>query len=190
MNIHRFDSLWKGEFGRLFLAGVAFALVVGGVVYWKHLHPAAPTKPAHVAVTDAQASRSTVTTFDNNIPIFHVPPPAPFPVPPTSVKVAPKIALSAMAFAFADTPHLGDSYAAYGRFLRCKLLITVDSNHIQTPIVGTLLEDVYSPTGERLIPAGAEVHGMAQNDSAEDRIASQNQWIVVWRTTAARLNYR
>ena len=186
MDIHRFDSLWKGEFGRLVLAGVAFALVIGGVVYWKHLHLAAPTKPAHVAVTDAQASRSTVTTFDNNIPVFRVPPPAPSPVPSAPVKTEPKIAVSPMAFAFADTPRLGDDYAAYGRFLRCKLLITVDSNHIQTPIVGTLLEDVCSPTGERLIPAGAEVHGMAQNDSAEDRIASQNQWIVVWRTKDSR----
>ncbi len=186
MNVHRFDSLWKGEFGRLFLAGVVFALIIGGVIYWKHLHPAAPAKPAHVAVTDAQASHSTVTTFDNNIPIFHAPPPAPTPVPVGAVKTAPQTAISPMAFAFADTPHLGDDYAAYGRFLRCKLLITVDSNHIQTPIVGTLLEDLYSPTRELLIPAGAEVHGMAQNDSAEDRIASQNQWVVVWKTPDSR----
>jgi hypothetical protein len=91
-----------------------------------------------------------------------------------------------MAFAFSETTHLGTTYAAYGRFLRCKLLITVDSNHIQTPIVGTLMEDVCSPTRELLIPAGAEVHGMAQSDSAEDRIASQNQWVVVWRTKDAR----
>jgi hypothetical protein len=87
-----------------------------------------------------------------------------------------------MAFGFSDTPRIGNDYAAYGRFLRCKLLITVDSNHLQTPIVGTLLEDVYSPERALLIPAGAEVHGMAQNDSAEDRIASQTQWILVWRT--------
>ena len=45
-----------------------------------------------------------------------------------------------------------------------------------------MLEDVYSPERQLLIPAGAEVHGMAQNDSAEDRIASQDRWIIVWRT--------
>jgi hypothetical protein len=186
MNVHRFDSFWKGEFGRLVLAGVAFGLVIGGVIYWRHLHPGAPAKAAHVAVTDAQASRSTVTTFDGNIPVFQVPPPTPSPAPPAPVKPAPKLAFSPMAFAFSDTPHVGDAYAAYGRFLRCKLLITVDSNHIQTPIVGTLMEDMCSPTRELLIPAGAEVHGMAQNDSAEDRIASQNQWVVVWRTKDSR----
>jgi len=188
MNVHRFEFLWKGEFGRVVLAGVAFALVIGGIIYWKHLYPARPAKPAHVGVTDAQASRSTVTTFDNNIPIFHPPPPvAPQgPAPAALPKPAPKVALSPMAFAFPAATHVGNDYAAYGRFLRCKLLITVDSNHIQTPIVGTLLEDLWSPTHKLLIPAGAEVHGMAQNDSAEDRIASQSQWIVVWKTDDER----
>ena len=182
MNVHRFDSLWKGEFGRLVLAAVAFALVICGVLYWKHLHPAA-TKSTRATVTNAQASQSTVTTFDNNIPTFHpASPPAPANPTPSAAKSAPKTPVSLMAFQFSDTPHIGDEYAAYGRFLRCKLLITVDSNHIQTPIVGTILEDVYSPERVLLIPAGAEVHGMAQNDSAEDRIASQDRWIIVWRT--------
>jgi len=182
MNVHRFDSLWKGEFGRLVLAAVAFALVICGVLYWKHLHPAA-TKSTRATVTNAQASQSTVTTFDNNIPIFHpASPPAPANPTPSAAKLAPKTPVALMAFQFSDTPHISSEYAAYGRFLRCKLLITVDSNHIQTPIVGTILEDVYSPERVLLIPAGAEVHGMAQNDSAEDRIASQDRWIIVWRT--------
>jgi hypothetical protein len=186
MNVHRFDFLWKGQFGRLVLAGVAFALVIGVVIYWKGLHPAPPAKPAQALTGNAESSQSTVTTFDANIPIFHPPPPAPPPAPAEAPKTAAKIPLSPMAFAFSASTHLGDGYAAYGRFLRCKLLITVDSNHIQTPIVGTVLEDVCSPTRELLIPAGAEVHGMAQNDSAEDRIASQTQWVIVWRTKDAR----
>ena len=45
MNVHRFDSLWKGEFGRLVLAAAAFGLVIGGVLYWKHLHPPAAKIP-------------------------------------------------------------------------------------------------------------------------------------------------
>jgi len=184
MDIHRFDSLWKGEFGRLVLAGVAFGLVVGGIVYWKHLQGNPTPKPSRVAVTNVEASHSTVTTFDNNIPIFHVAPPPqpPASTAPATTNVTPKARTSLMAFAFSDTPRLGDAYAAYGRFLRCKLLITVDSNHIQTPIVGVLLEDVYSVNHELLIPAMAEVHGMAQAESAESRIGSQNQWVIVWKT--------
>lgn len=184
MNVHRFEFLWKGEFGRLVLAGVAFGLVIGGIVYWKGLHPQpSPKQGKHAASRDAEAAQSTVTTFDSKIPVFHVPPPSPMP-PATSptVKPIPKVPVSLMAFAFSDSPHLGESYAAYGRFLRCKLMITVDSNHIQTPIVGVLLQDVYSVTHQLLIPAMAEVHGMAQSDSAENRIASQTQWVIVWKT--------
>jgi hypothetical protein len=188
MNVHRFDFLWKGEFGRLVLVGGLFALIIGGIVYWKHLHPAASPKVAQGPLTNAQTARSTVTTFDNNIPVFHAAPRPQASANPSSasVKPPPKVALAPMAFSFNDTAHVGQDYAAYGRFLRCKLLITVDSNHIQTPIVGTLLEDLYSPTHQLLIPADAEIHGMAQNDSAEDRIASQNQWVVVWRTKDER----
>jgi hypothetical protein len=186
MNVHRLDFLWKGQFGRLVLAGVAFALVIGGVIYWKRLHPAPPVQTTQATTSNAESSQSTVTTFDANIPIFQPPSPTPPSAPAEVPKTAAKVPLSPMAFAFAASTYLGDGYAAYGRFLRCKLLITVDSNHIQTPIVGTVLEDVCSPTRELLIPAGAEVHGMAQNDSAEDRIASQTQWVIVWRTKDER----
>jgi hypothetical protein len=183
MDIHRFGFLWKGEFGRLVLIAVVFALVIGGIVYWKNLHPGAPAKPTHGQAPNAEASRSTVTTFDNNIPIFHAAPPTPTQSPVVAtVKPAPKAQTPLMAFSFSDTPRVGEAYAAYGRFLRCKLVITVDSNRIQTPIVGIVLEDVYSVDHQLIIPALAEVHGMAQSDSAEERIGSQNQWVIVWRT--------
>jgi len=181
MDIHRFGFLWKGDFGRLVLAGLAFALVIGGVLYWKNLHPASAPKPGHAALIDAEASQSKVTTFDSDMPIFHVAP-APAPVTPAATKPAQKSALTLVAFAESDSPRIGDAYAAYGRFLRCKLLITVDSNRIQTPIVGVLMEDLYSANHQLLIPAMAEVHGMAQPDSAESRIGSQTQWVVTWKT--------
>lgn len=183
MNVHRFDFLWKGEFGRLVLIGTAFALIIGAILYWKSLHVQGKTNPSrHAAARDAEAAQSTVTTFDSNIPIFHAPTQPPTTPPPAPAKPAPKAPVSLMAFSFSDAAHLGEDYAAYGRFLRCKLLITVDSNHIQTPIVGVLLQDVYSVTHQLLIPAMAEVHGMAQADSSENRIGSQNQWVIVWKT--------
>jgi len=180
MDVHRFGFLWKGEFGRLVLAGIAFALIIAGIAYWKSLHPAPKPKSSHAAATEAEASRSTVTTFDSNMPIFHAAPPS-APVTPPATKAAPKSAITLVAFADSDAPRIGNVYAAYGRFLRCKLLITVDSNRIQTPIVGILMEDVYSADHQLLIPAMAEVHGMAQGDSAESRIGSQTQWVIVWQ---------
>jgi hypothetical protein len=179
MDVHRFGFLWKGDFGRLVLAGIAFALIIGGLLYWKTLHPASAPPPGHPAVIDAEASQSKVTTFDSDMPVFHVAPPSP-PVVLPPARPEPKSALSLLAFTDSDAPRIGDAYAAYGRFLRCKLLITVDSNRIQTPIVGILMEDVYSANHQLLIPALAEVHGMAQGDSAESRIGSQNQWVIVW----------
>ena len=181
MDVHRFGFLWKGDFGRLLLAGIAFALIIGGVLYWKNLHPAAAPKRGHAAAVDAEASQSKVTTFDSDMPIFHVAP-TPAPVTPPPLKTERKSEMTLLAFAESNTPRIGDAYAAYGRFLRCKLLITVDSNRIQTPIVGILMEDVYSSGHQLLIPAMAEVHGMAQPDSAESRIGSQNQWVVTWKT--------
>jgi hypothetical protein len=181
MDVHRFGFLWKGDFGRLVLAGIAFALIIGGILYWKSLHPASASKPGRAVAIDAEASQSKVTTFDSDMPIFHVAP-APAPVTPAPTKPAQKSALTLLAFAESDSPRIGDAYAAYGRFLRCKLLITVDSNRIQTPIVGILMEDVYSANHQLLIPAMAEVHGMAQPDSAESRIGSQTQWVVTWKT--------
>jgi hypothetical protein len=180
MDVHRFEFLWKGDFGRLVLAGLAFALVIGGVVYLKNLHPSTVAKPHRAAVVDAQMSQAKVTTFDSDMPIFHVAP-APVPVLPPPTKAEPKAAISLLAFTDADAPRIGEDYAAYGRLLRCKLLITVDSNRIQTPIVGILMEDVYSANHRLLIPALAEVHGMAQATSAGSRIGSQNQWVVVWQ---------
>ena len=184
MDIHRFEFLWKGDFGRLVLAGLAFALIVVGVIYWKNLHPAsAPvSKPGHAIAFDAEASQSKVTTFDSDMPVFHAARP-PAPVTSPSTKATPKSSLSVLAFTDSDVPRIGEAYAAYGRFLRCKLLITVDSNRIQTPIVGILMEDVYSANHRLLIPALAEVHGMAQGDSSESRIGSQNQWVITWKTT-------
>ncbi len=180
MNVHRLEFLWKGEFGRLVLAGIAFFLVVGAVIYWKGRHPKAPAIQSQAGL-DAQASRSTVTTLDNDIPVFH-PAPPPAVQPPAGQKPAPaNLPTSLMAFAIADTPHLSGAYAAYGRLIRCKLSITVDSNRIQTPILGVVLEDVYSVDHELVVPAMAEIHGMAQLDSAEERIGSQNQWVIVWR---------
>ena len=185
MDVHRFDFLWKGEFGRLVLIGVVFALVIGGVVYWKNhssrgVYEAEPCLP----VPNAEASRSTVTTFDNNIPCL----PrgtacSPVPSAPVTTKPAPKAQTSLMAFAFSDSAASGRGLRGLRAVSALQIgLITVDSNRIQTPIVGVLLEDVYSVDHQLLIPALAEVHGMAQSDSAEERIGSQNQWVIVWKT--------
>ena len=81
---------------------------------------------------------------------------------------------------------VSEEYAPYGRLIPCETIITIDSAKIETPIIGFVTEDVYHD-GKLIIPAGAEVHGKAQVDPSRERIASEDNWYIVWRTTD-RLN--
>jgi len=83
-------------------------------------------------------------------------------------------------------PQVSDTYAPYGRMIPCETVITIDSAKIETPIIGFVTEDVWHD-GKLIIPAGAEVHGKTQVDPSRERIASDNNWVIVWRTTD-RLN--
>ena len=74
-----------------------------------------------------------------------------------------------------------ETYAPFGRMIACQLVITVDSSSIKTPIVGMVTEDLWH-NGRLVIPAGAEVHGTAQADKTRERIASQGNWVIVWRS--------
>ena len=62
----------------------------------------------------------------------------------------------------------------------CETVTTVDSASIQTPIVGFVTENVYFG-GRLIIPAGTEVHGMAQTDRQRERIAGNTSWTFVWQ---------
>ncbi len=77
---------------------------------------------------------------------------------------------------------VSDTYAPYGRLIPCETIITIDSAKIETPIIGYVTEDLWHD-GKLIIPAGAEVHGKAQVDPSRERIASDTNWVVVWRTT-------
>ncbi len=85
---------------------------------------------------------------------------------------------------FAETPQseqkqLSKNYAPFGRLIPCELIVTVDSSSIQTPIIGLVTEDIYH-NGRLIIPAGTEVHGKAQTDRSRERIASGDNWTLVW----------
>jgi hypothetical protein len=71
-------------------------------------------------------------------------------------------------------------YAPSGRLLRCKLVNTLDSGDIQTPIIGTVTDDLLWG-GETIIPRCSEVHGKAQIGQNRDRIVSEGAWTVVFQ---------
>ena len=71
-------------------------------------------------------------------------------------------------------------FLPYGRLLRCELVNAVDSTNIDTPIIGLVIEDAWND-GRVIIPAGTEVHGVAQKSAVRERIGSDRQWFLVFQ---------
>lgn len=68
----------------------------------------------------------------------------------------------------------------YGTLLKCKLVNTVDSANLDTPVIAILLEDVWQ-NGERAIPANTLVHGTARSGRMRDRVTASGTWRFVWQ---------
>lgn len=71
-------------------------------------------------------------------------------------------------------------FIPFGTLLKCKLVNTVDSADLETPIIAVLLEDVWQ-NGERVIPANTLVHGTAHAGRMRDRINASGTWRFVWQ---------
>jgi len=86
---------------------------------------------------------------------------------------------------------ISELFLPYGRLLRCELVNTVDSTNIDTPIIGLVIEEAWND-GRLIIPAGTEVHGVAQKSAVRERIGSDRQWFLVFsgRTRTPRLRRR
>jgi hypothetical protein len=78
------------------------------------------------------------------------------------------------------TPPAPKRFIPFGTLLKCKLVNTVDSADIETPVIALLLEDVWQ-NGELIIPANTLVHGMARSGRIRDRINASGTWRFVWQ---------
>lgn len=108
-------------------------------------------------------------------------PDAPDPVKPP--------ARAADAPAGSPTRMVPRRFNPYGRVIRCELVFTIDSTNEQTPLVGLVMEPVYN-NGMLVIPAGAELHGMARPDRVRDRLFSGTEWVLVFPREGDRPNGR
>ena len=66
-----------------------------------------------------------------------------------------------------------------GVFIPCALVNTVESSHINTPVVGEVLRDVCQ-NGHLIIPAGAITSSFAQSGAVRDRIEVAGTWLIVY----------
>lgn len=194
-----FINFFKTKSGKLVLFVVIFggSLILFSTFRGRHrdLEDVA-VAPVRTNVTD---KAQVVQSVELPVQPFHPPTPKPDPLPvvrtnaepkkiaalisTAEVKAAPLAPISLFADAGGENSgqhHISSIYAPFGRLISCETIITVDSASIQTPIMGLVTENVYH-AGKLVIPAGTEVHGIAQADRHRERIASGNNWTLVWQ---------
>ncbi len=193
-----FLNFFKTKSGKLILFVVIFG---GGLVLFSTFR-GRHRDPEDVAVTPARTNitdkAQVVQSVELPMQPFHPPTPKPEPLPVVKSNEAPDVirerrTQEPAAQALAPISLFGDAatentrkkgistiYAPFGRLISCETIITVDSASIQTPIIGLVTENIYH-AGKLVIPAGTEVHGTAQADRHRERIASGNNWTLVWQ---------
>ncbi|HEV2455354.1 MAG TPA: TrbI/VirB10 family protein [Verrucomicrobiae bacterium] len=200
-----FLEFFKTKSGKLVVFAALFAggLIIFGVLRKQHSPDQAGIAVASFS-TNVIGKPQVVESVQLPLEAYHPPSPMPssrstsrssaiatnaapaVPVPLPNVSVQPAqfpapIGLFADSAAGAPQPRkLGAVYAPFGRLIPCETIITVDSSSMETPIIGLVTENIYFG-GRLIIPAGTEVHGMAQTDRQRDRIATSTSWTFVWQ---------
>ncbi len=201
-----FLNFLKTKSGKLVVFGALFAggLTIFSVIRQHHTPSEVAATP--LATNNVSGKPEVVQTVIRPMQVFNPPPtkstpppalparstssvsvltnssPQPLPnVPPHQLPQLSPISLFADSTAGMVRPKkLSAAYAPFGRLIPCETIITVDSSSMQTPIVGLVTENIYYG-GRLIIPAGTEIHGMAQTDRERDRISTSTSWKLVWQ---------
>jgi hypothetical protein len=201
-----FLNFFKTKTGKLVVFGALFAggLIIFSTLRQRHTNIDIITAP--LMTNSVAAQPEVVQTVIRPMQVFHPPPsqstppsatpmhstsdpftfanssPQPLPaVSPRSLPQLSPISLFADGTAGVARPKkLSAVYAPFGRLIPCETVITVDSSSMETPIIGLVTENVYFG-GKLIIPAGTEIHGMAQTDRQRDRISTSGNWTFVWQ---------
>lgn len=185
----KFDAtFFSTPTGQLTLVGLLAAVAIGAVA-WQRAHRRPVLSPAVKAVMPVALPK--VFTRDGSrvqpppapLPNSPLPAGSPRPVAATAPVAPPKpqplpLALFAPASASEKPERL---FAPFGRMIPCETVVALESNRLETPVVGLVTEDVWH-AGRLIVPAGAEVHGRASTDRTRGRLAATGAWTLVWRT--------
>jgi len=188
INSREITTFFKSKTGQITAFGLLFfvgACLLTGVLYFRH--GSATTTPVSESTPDKATDKTpNPSTWLSGKPdagyANHHPTPFSYDGSTNQPPAAPAALPISLYHGNDQEREVSDTYAPYGRMIPCETVITIDSAKIETPIIGFVTEDVWHD-GKLIIPAGAEVHGKAQVDPSRERIASDNSWILVWRTT-------
>lgn len=184
------NKFFSSPAGHLVL--VCVVLVVGVlVIRWQRQKSQTPPLPEPAPVT-MPAVPLPKTLIREGVRVKTPAPLAPKATPESSPEreavPGKPVALSVLPLTlFASKPQATPSaapFAPYGRMIPCQTVVTLESNRLETPVIGLVTEDVWHD-GKRIIPAGAEVHGRASLDRTRERLAAEGAWRIVWRTPDA-----
>jgi len=175
---------------KLTIGAVALLLVAAGASGWlllsNHTTAKAQTAPKQRANEDAGGleqpslhSERTVAAAETAVasptPTLQPAPAFPEPVQGEKERGLAPMRIYASNVAPTPTPEEEGDYAPAYRLVRCKLVNTVDSSNISTPIIGLVTDDLVWG-GKVLIPKCSEVHGVAQVDKSRERISAEGAW--------------
>jgi hypothetical protein len=174
-----------------FTSATGQVLLVGAVLFlgvvavrWQHRgSPALPLpapKPAPAVPLPKTLTRE-VTKFTRPSAAGATVPPGPAVTPPPAPSVPRPCPLALFVAPRETLAAPPGPMAPYGRLIPCETVVALESNRLDTPIIGLVTEDVWHD-GRLIIPAGTEVHGKAALDRARERLAAQGSWHIVWRT--------
>ena len=80
-------------------------------------------------------------------------------------------------------------FLPYGYPIKCELVFTIDSTMEATPLIGLVTAPVYN-NGQLIIPAGAELHGMAHPQKNHDRLYTDQEWVLIFPREGNKPNGR
>lgn len=182
MNLRKiWTELFHKPTGRLILFLLAGALVLAFVFSGKGRRspqPVNPTVPAQATTAKGYSFTEDIPATSPARPPTQIPPTVDQAARPGTTPQAPSPIPQAI-FATKEAPR-SETYLPYGRLIRCELVNTVDSTNIETPIIGLITEDLWHG-GRLIVPAGTEVHGLAQKTAARERIGSERKWMLVFQ---------
>lgn len=176
--------VFKSRSGRflLSLAGIVLILIV--IWYFKGRHQVEEIGQSSLdslSSLAADASQS-VQSIDTGIAGYQKERPKPRPKIVEEKPRQERATYFPISLYTSDEVSISSQTAPYGQLIEAKLVNTVDSINITTPIIGIVLRDIYNWDGtELVIPANTLIHGVAQNNRQRDRIGANDQWTLVWQ---------